>query len=243
MVVTTKAIVFSSLKYGEADLIVKCFTQSSGLKSYLLRNVLSRTSRAKKGKLKASYFQVLTILEMEAFHKDKGTLERINDVKISFPYKTLHTQVIKSTLAIFLSEILSSSIIEEAEDLRLFQFIEESLIWLDQHSEIANFHVLFLLKLSSYLGFYPDITTLHFSYFNLLEGNFQQFDNGKYCEFGETIENFKKFFGIEFDAISEINLTKNQRSDLLNLLLQYYQLHLHGFKKPKSILVLNQIFE
>ena len=51
------------------------------------------------------------------------------------------------------------------------------------------------------------------------------------------------FFGIDFDKINGIKLTKNERSDLLTLLLQYYQLHLHGFKKPKSLSVLNQIFE
>ena len=50
MVIATKAIVLSSLKFGDSDLIVKCFTASSGLKSYLLRNIL----KSKKGKLKVS---------------------------------------------------------------------------------------------------------------------------------------------------------------------------------------------
>jgi len=239
MVLTTKAIVFSSIKYSEADLIVKCFTQSSGLKTYLLRNVL----KSKKGKLKVSYFQPLTLLEIEASHKDKGTLESIRDVKVSFPYQSLHTQILKSSLAIFIAELLTNTISEEAEDTALFQFIEESLIWLDSNTEIANFHIMFLLNLSLHLGFYPDISTVENQYFNLAEGNFQKFNNGKYSEYGKIIDHLKQFFGIDFDAISRIKLTKNQRSDLLNLLLNYYQLHLHGFKKPKSLLVLNQIFE
>jgi len=239
MVITTKAIVFSSIKYSEADLIVKCFTQSSGLKTYLLRNVL----KSKKGKLKASYFQPLTLLEIEASHKDKGTLESIRDVKVSFPYQSLHTQILKSSLAIFIAELLTNAISEEAEDTMLFQYIEESLIWLDSNTEIANFHIMFLLNLSLHLGFYPDTSTLPNQYFNLLEGNFQEFNNGKYCEYGITIDHLKQFFGIDFDAISRIKLSKNQRSDLLNLLLTYYQLHLHGFKKPKSLEVLNQIFQ
>jgi len=239
MIVHTKAIVFSSLKYGEADLIVKCFTQSSGLKTYLLRNVL----KSKKGKLKPSYFQALTLLEIEASHKDKGTLEYLKEVKVSHPYKTLHTQILKSTLAIFLAEMLSNTISEEAEDNDLYIYIEKSLIWLDSNPEIANFHILFLLNLSLYLGFYPDTSTLPNQYFNLLEGNFQEYNNGKYCESGEIIQNLNRFFGIDFDAISRIKLTKNQRSELLNLLMNYYQLHLHGFKKPKSLEVLNQIFQ
>ncbi|MCF6306580.1 MAG: DNA repair protein RecO [Flavobacteriaceae bacterium] len=239
MIVNTKAIVFSSLKYGEADLIVKCFTQSSGLKTYLLRNVL----KTKKGKLKPSYFQALTLLEIEASHKDKGTLEYLKEVKISYPYKSLHTQILKSSLAIFIAEILSNSIKEEAEDKELFQYIEASLIWLDTNAKIANFHILFLLNLSMYLGFYPDTSNVSKKYFNLIEGNFQDHNNGKYCESGQAIVDLKRFFGIDFDAISRIKLTKNQRSDLLNMLLIYYQLHLHGFKKPKSLEVLNQIFQ
>ena len=87
MVITTKAIVLSSLKYGESDLIVKLFTESSGLKTYLLRNVL----KSKKGKLRSSYFQSLSLLEIEVSHKNKGTLERINEAKIFYPYQSLHT--------------------------------------------------------------------------------------------------------------------------------------------------------
>ena len=239
MVVTTKAIVFSSIKYGESDLIVKCFTESSGLKSYLLRNVL----KSKKGKLKTSYFQPLTLLEIEASHKNKGTLERINDAKVFLPYQSLHTQIVKSSLVIFIAEVLSNTIKEEAEDKMLFQYIENSLIWLDSSKQIANFHILFLINLSMHLGFYPDTSTVSKPYFNLLEGNFQEFNTGKYSEKGTTVAHLKSFFGIEFDNVNEIKLTKNQRSDLLTLLLHYYQLHLHGFKKPKSLLVLNQIFE
>jgi len=239
MIVNTKAIVFSSLKYGDSDLIVTCFTKSSGLKTYLLRKVFA----TKKGKLNPSYFQVLTLLEIVATHKNKGVLEYIKEVKVSHPYKSLHTQILKSSLAIFIAEILSNSITEEVEDKELFLFIENALIWLDTTTEFANFHILFLLKLSQHLGFYPDTSTVRNEYFNLMEGNFQEYNNGKYCESGQVINDFKKFFGIDFEAISQIKLSKNQRSVLLNLLLNYYQLHLHGFKKSKSLVVLNQIYQ
>lgn len=239
MVITTKAIVLSSIKYSEADLIVKCYTKSSGLKSYLLKNIL----KSKRGKLKASYFQPLTLLEIEAVHKNKGNLERINEAKILYPYQSLHTQVVKSAMVIFLAEILTSSIQEAAEDKALYQYLEKSFIWLDSANEIANFHILFLLKLSIYLGFYPDTSTIAQPYFNLLEGNFQVNNIGRYCVDGVHVAELKQFFGIEFEAISRIKPTKKIRMDILNLLLMYYQLHLQSFKKPKSLLVLNKIFE
>ena len=239
MIVATKAIVLSSLKFGDSDLIVKCFTASSGLKSYLLKNIL----KSKKGKFKASLFQPLTILEIIASHKNKGNLERIKEAKVNYSYRTLHTQIVKSSMTIFIAEILVTTINEEAEDIDLFNFIEKSLLWLDQSVKISNFHILFLLKLSMYFGFYPDTDTLEKSYFNLMEGVFQDLNTDKYSEKSQRVANLKEFFGIDFDKSNEINLTKIERSDLLTLLLQYYQLHLHGFKNPKSLVVLNQIFE
>ncbi len=239
MIVTTKAIVLSSIKYAEADLIVSCYTEISGLKSYWLHNIL--TSR--KGKLKKSLFLPLTQLELVALHREKGTLERIKEAKIFYPYNTLHTQIVKSTLAIFLAEILKNSIREDAKDIELFQYLENSLKWLDHHDSIANFHILFILNLSKYLGFYPDVSTIEGKYFNLLEGNFQDTITNNYCEEGTPVKTLKHFFGIDFDDLSGIKITKNIRFKTLNLLLMYYQLHLQNFQKPKSLLVLNQIFK
>ncbi len=238
MTVTTQAIVLSSIKYGEADLIVTCYTKDYGLKKYMLKGVL----KSKKGKLRISYFQPLTQLEIVAIHKNKGTLERIKEVKISASYKTLQTQVTKSTLALFLSEILKTAIQEEEKNTDLFDFLSRSFIWLDTHKHFANFHILFLLKLSAYLGFYPKLDKTNNQYFNILEGNFQVNSTNSYCVSGEKITYFKTFFGINFDETQHIKLTGKVRLEILTLLLSYYQLHLEGFKKPKSVDVLVQIF-
>lgn len=238
MVVTTNAIVFSTVKYAEADLIVSCYTESSGLKSYLLRNVL----KSRRGKLRASHFQLLTQLEITAVHKDKGTLERIKEVKILRPYQTLHTDVVKSAMVMFLAEMLKMSIQEEEANPRLFEYLQQSLNWLDSNSSIANYHILFLLNLTSYLGFYPDVTTLAGKYFNLQEGYFEDSPGSMACEEGVKVEALKGFFGIDFDALDRIKLAKTTRSEVLNLILLYYKLHLQAYKNPKSLLVLNQLF-
>ena len=156
MVVATKAIVFSAIKYSEADLIVSCFTESSGIKSYLLRNIL----KSKKGKLKASFFQPLTQLEIIADHKNKGTLEYIKEAKVYYPYQTLHTDIVKTGLVMFLAEMLKNCIREEEANEDLFAFLEQSFQWLDKNDEVANFHIFFLLQLSLYLGFFPDATAI-----------------------------------------------------------------------------------
>ena len=103
MVVSTKALVLSKIKYKDNDLIVKCYTASSGVKSYVIKNAL----KSKKGKLKPAYFQLLTLLEIEADHKDNRNLHYFKEVRLYKPYETLHTSIFKSTVIMFLAEILS----------------------------------------------------------------------------------------------------------------------------------------
>ena len=65
MLVTTEAIALSSKKYSESSLIIKALTRSDGVKSYLVRGVLSKKNKG----LSPALFQALTILDIEAFHK------------------------------------------------------------------------------------------------------------------------------------------------------------------------------
>ena len=163
MLVKTKAIVISSLKFQEKSLIVKCFTLSDGLKSYFVRDAFS----ARKGNQKIAYFQPLTLIEIEAIHKNKGTLEQFKEIKINSPFQTIHSDVVKSTMTLFLSEMLHHSIHEEEKNEPLFHFIESALQWFDHHDEIANFHLIFLLEITKFLGFYPDISEIQFPFFEM----------------------------------------------------------------------------
>ena len=238
MIVETKAIVFSAIKFSEADLIVCRFTKTDGVKSYLLRNIL----KSKKSKIKASYFQPLTQLELVATHKNKGSLEFIREAKVAVPYQSLHTDMMKTGLVMFLSEMLKNCIREEEANPELYSFLERSFLWLDENDSVANFHIQFLLQLSHYLGFYPDASRADLPYFNMIEGNFEQSDSGHYSLEGETVENFKMFFNISLDESALIKLSRKSRSNLLELIMTYYQLHVQGYKKPKSLDILNQLF-
>ncbi|WP_335966258.1 DNA repair protein RecO [Galbibacter sp. PAP.153] len=237
MIVTTRAIVLSAIKYGDTSLIVKLFTESDGVKSYMLKGVLS----SKKGKLKKGYFQPLTQLEIVANHKNKGTLESLREVKLAYSYKNLQTDVSKSSVAIFLSEMLVVSLQEEEENTALYKFIATAFIWLDEHDEIANFHISFLLELTKYLGFYPDDSQREAPYFDLLEGEFVYSLYNQVIE-GQQLAVFKQLLQHGFEDANIVKMNKTVRADLLNSLIRYYQLHLSDFKKPKSLEILQQIF-
>lgn len=238
MQVTTKAIVLSVLKYGDTSLIVKAFTLSDGLKSYLLKGVLT----AKKGKLKSAYFQPLTQLELVANHKNKGTLESIREVRVSYPYQTLHSDISKNAITLFLAEMLVNSIQEEECNEGLFFYVESALQWLDANIEITNFHIYFLIDLTKYLGFYPDVTNLSKVHFDLLEGEFTDTTTLNPMITGENLIFFKRFLGTNFEAIHKVKMKKANRQQLLQTIVLYFELHLQGFRKPKSLAILNEVF-
>ena len=236
MLVKTKAIVISSLKYQEKSLIVKCFTQSSGLKSYFVRDAFS----SRKSNQKIAYFQPLTILEIEAVHKNKGTLENFKEIKIATPFQSIHSDIYKSAIVMFISEILHHSIHEEEKNEPLFAFLETALFWLDNHNETANFHLILMLETTKYLGFYPDISEMDYPFFDANEGVFTPFHGlGSLTEHETNL--FKKLIVLKFDNNQKI-FHVIERQILLKILIDYYTFHLDGFRKPKSLEVLATIF-
>jgi DNA repair protein RecO (recombination protein O) len=236
MQVKTKAIVLSSLKYQEKSLIVKCFTESDGLKSYFVPSAYS----SKKANQKIAYFQPLTLLEIEAIHKNKGTLEHFKEIRLAHSYYTINTDIVKSTLVIFLSEILHHAIKEEEKNQNLFSFLETALLWLDTHDEVTNFHLILMTEVTKYLGFYPDDSEIDFPFFDIKEGYFTPFQNTHTLSDHET-HLLKRLLQLKFDSDQKV-FAGLERQLLLKILLDYYTLHLEGFKKPKSLEVLKEVF-
>ncbi len=238
MLIQTKAIIISALKYGEADLIVKAYTLSDGLCTYMLKGVL----KSKKGKFKASMFQSLTQLEIVANHRGTGKMEYLREAKVIGNYQTLHTHPVKQAMTMFLAEMLRNSIHEEENNEPLFNYLEYSFHFLDLTDKFANFHLLFLLNLTRYLGFQPEIGMKDLPVFNLLDGVFQEIPTNDYCIEGKNVDLLKSLLGTDFDTLNQIKMNQTSRNEFLNMLLLYYELHIEGFRKPKSLSVLNEIF-
>ncbi|WP_426431693.1 DNA repair protein RecO [Winogradskyella sp. HB-48] len=238
MLTKNQGIVLSKIKYRDNDLIVKCYTKERGIVSYILRGVL----KSKRGSSKTIYFQVLSQLQFEENFRTNRSLQEIKEVKFSYIYRSLNSNIFKSSIVLFLSEILSNSLKEEEKNETLFNYLEIALQYLDSSEKFSNFHLLFLLKLTRYLGFQPENKNLDQPYFNLESGNFEMNDQGVYSISGESLTLLKQLLGINFDALENIKINAKQRREFLNILLHYFELHLDGFKKPKSLQVLNEVF-
>jgi len=236
MQVKTKAIVLSTLRYNEKSLIVKCFTESDGLKSYFIRDAFSSA----KSSQKIAYFQPLNIIQIEAAHKNKGSLEYFKEVKLAVPYHTINLNIFKTTIALFVSEMLHHSIKEEEKNQNLFSFLETALLWLDNHNEVANFHLILLLEVTKFLGFYPDISQKSHPYFEMTEGIFIPFESVT-CLTQQETELLQRLMQLKFDNSGKA-FHVSERQALLKILLDYYELHLEGFRRPNSLEVLKEVF-
>ena len=239
MLIKTKAIVLSKLKYRDNDLIVKCFTLHRGVVSYLLRGVLSN----KKGKSSIAYYQLLSQLQIEENFRENQSLQTIKEVRLDCSFRNLHTHILKSSIVMFLAEVLSSVLREEEENKPLYNYLETTFRWLDTTDEFSNFHLLFLLNLTKHLGFYPDNSDVNHTYFNLNTGSFESVKADMYSISGENLTVLKTLLGTNFDALDSIKLNSKQRQSFLSMLLLYFELHLGSFKKPKSLLIFNQVFK
>jgi DNA repair protein RecO (recombination protein O) len=238
MQISTSAIVISKIRYGDNDLIVKCYTKQLGVVSYILKGVL----KSKKANVKTAYFQLLSLLQLDTSHKENSSLQFIKDVRLNHLYKTLHTNVIKGSVVMFLAEILSNTLKEEEKNPMLYEYLETAFIWFDKQDQYANFHLLFLLRLTRHLGFYPDTSNIQFDYFNLSEGEFQSVATSKHTISGENLILLKCLLGIKFEALNSIKLNSKQRLSFLKMILLYFELHLSGFKQPRSLQLFNQVF-
>jgi len=234
MLVKTKAIVIRSVRYKDKSLIVKCLTLYSGLKSYFMPNVFSVSKSSVK---KSAYFQPLTILEIETNHKNKNTLEYLSNVK-PFVYQSIPNDFVKSSMVLFLAEILNFSIKEEEKNEDLFLFLETALLWLDTNKITTNFHLNLLLELTKFLGFYPRVSNGDF--FDISQGVFTCFPSQNSINKEETA--LLKTCLNQKIVSSENPFSTAQRRQLLEVILQYYSKHIESFRRPKSLDVFKEIF-
>lgn len=240
MIHKTRGIVLHQLKYSDTSLIVKIYTESLGLQTYLVRG-----ARSKRSSFRSSLFQPMTLLELVVYHREKNELQNIREAEIAEPFHSISSELRKSTIALFLSEILMKALNAGESNDEMFAFISSSLRFLDVQEEgIENFHLFFLAKLSRYLGFYPrGNPDREGEYFDLREGKFSLTPPHHPDQLDRDI-GMKLYMlsGLQASDLSSLNIDKELRNELLSALLLYYQIHLSGLGNIKSVEILKEVF-
>jgi len=238
MVTSTSAIVLSKIRYKDNDIIVKSFTKEYGAISFIVKG----GQNSKKNKIKYVYFQELTILEIQFNYNSKRDLQYIKDIEIKHNYTSSHTDLIKVSVIMFLSEVLTNIITHQKREIQLYNYIEQSLIWYDINKSNAYFHMIFLLELTRYLGFYPDVLKNKLKYFNLEGGSYEKSKTSEYSITGESLNLFNQILGIKFDTNPLPTLNSKEKMEIIDIILTYYKLHINNFKPIKSLEIVKNIF-
>jgi DNA repair protein RecO (recombination protein O) len=235
----TRGIVFKTTDYGESSVIVQVFTEKFGLISYLVNG-----AKKPKAKIARNTLQPLHLLDLVVYHKTTGSVQRIKELKNNPLLQTIPYDIIKSSIAIFLNEVLYKAVRQQGTDENLFGFIFSAIEWLDhQTSGLANFHLLFLVQLTRYLGFYPDrYLADDAAYFDLKDGVFCRYKPNSVLYLSPPhTQNFNNLLQLNFERAGQLKLSNDDRRYLLQKLLDYYALHIEGFSMVRSHEVLEEV--
>ena len=239
MLHTTSGIVLHTVKYSETSLIVKIYTRNFGLQSYMVSGVHS-----KKSKSKAVLFQPLALVEMQVSNSHKGSLQRISEIHILHPYTDIPFDIVKSSIIIFLNEVLYKALREEHPDEDLFDFLKNSLLILDlNHDNCSNFHVFFMVQLSRFLGFYPQgKCSAETPIFDLMEGKYiDHLPNHFYYLNKQNSSLLHEFIVSNYETMHLIKISATARKELLQGMITFYQLHITSFKEIRSQEILEEV--
>ncbi len=235
----TKGIVLKVTDYDESSVIVKIYTQKFGLQSYLINGV-----KKPKAKIRMNMLQPLHLLDMVVYQKPNRGVQRISDARNNPVFKTIPYEIAKSSLAIFINEVLYKCFKQQTDEPVLFDFIYNNIIFLDTKAEgIANFHLIFLIKLTRFLGFYPDMSMADTSKaFDLINGVFlNNHPPHAYFVNEDNLQNWLKIIRSTLSDLDDLKINAKTRKYLLEKILDYYYLHIDGFGKLKSVQILEEV--
>ena len=229
-----------SFKYGETRVIADMYTRSHGRLSFVVS--LPKTA---KGRMKKQFFQPLTLLIIEADVRPRLQLQKLGSANILMPLPSLQTHPAKLSMTLFLAEFLYHALRGEQQNEPLMDYIMNSLQWLDgAEGQVANFHLVFLMRLTRFLGFYPNLD-------DYSPGCFFDLRASAFCPqpplhrdvlLSAEAEKVQLMMRMDYATMHLFRLSHHDRNRLLDIVLTYYRIHLPAFPELKSLGVLQELW-
>jgi DNA repair protein RecO (recombination protein O) len=238
MLVNTQGIVLNTILYSDSSVIAKLYTRSSGLKSLMIR-----TGKGKSAQAKMSLLQPLTLVNLSFDKSDKKGLRTPRSFERTKPFKAIPFDTFKTCIALFMAEVVARAIGEEETNLKLFSFLENAILLLDEEeNSVNNFHLKFMIEFSSHLGFLPDRNTSDKLFFDLVEGEFTNSETlHPYVIRESELQFFNELIQAPFSEHYVPRPIGTDRKQLLQHLVDYYRLHLEGMKEITSHKILEEV--
>jgi len=240
MLQKTRGIVLHRIKYSDSSVIVYIYTEKSGRQVFLVRG-----ARRKKSHIKINLFQPLYALDLEIYFNPKRELQSIKEYNIILPFVSIPYSIQKSTIALFLGEMLYRFLLEEEANNPLFEFLLNSIHYLDKtEKSVSNFHLLFLIQLTKYLGFNPnDNFSEQTPVLDLINGVFVHAipNHTNWLSLKES----KLFYNLQTTSFEKANLLKlssASRTNILARILEFYKLHQSFLGEIRSFQIMKEVF-
>lgn len=149
MLAKSQIVVLHTIKHGDTGIVVQCYSSTAGRTALYFRGSSKKMNNA-------SLLHKLNILDVVAYSSSSGSMPTIREVTAPFNLSTLRSDIYKSSIAIFISELLGKTVREAEANPHLYSFISSSIQILEHTTDgVANFHIHFLTQLCKMLGFMP----------------------------------------------------------------------------------------
>lgn len=235
-----RGIVLNTVKYGDSSMVVQLLTDVGGRRSYMVQGIRSSRGHGSKSAL----FQPMFAVEFEGLESSRMELHRFKEVHSGIVLHRLPFDVRKSTVALFMAEVLYRLVKESEPNEPLFAFVWGSVEALDSIEEgVANFHLWFLANLSRFLGFSPGNEHCNGAVFDMREGLFTLVppSHGQVMT-SHNAEILRDLLECDVRFLGEIGLNREQRVGFLDAMLAYYGYHLEAVRTVRSIRILKEVF-
>ena len=234
---TDRALLLRKVNYGETSLVLQFLCYQRGLKSFLYKG-----AKKKKGQ----NLMPLAFLEITYFERNEAQLAQITETSLILLWSESIVDPRKSAVLFFICDLLQSCLKEENfPQQELFLFLSAELVELDKAPFQANYPVYFLMVMTRFLGFEPSIDADEPHYFDMHEGVFSnqapkifQMEINK-----QEVQELATCFSSNKDAILSKLYARPTRQRFTRILLDYYSYHVSGFASPKSLKILEEVFD
>ncbi|MBQ6653891.1 MAG: DNA repair protein RecO [Prevotella sp.] len=236
----TRAIVLRTLKYGESQLIIDLLTEQQGRLSFI-----QHIGKTQKARVRKQLFQPLTLIDVAFDYRPKSSLQHMRDVRISTPFTTIPLDAAKLSVSLFLAEFIYYCTHDEQQNAPLYRYCENGIRWLDgAQAGFANFHLVFMMRLSRFIGFYPNLD-------DYSEGCFFDLRAAAFTPVQPLHPDFLKpdeaahittLMRMDYETMRLFRLTRQERNRITDCLVAYYRHHVPGFPEPRSLAVVREIF-
>lgn len=240
MQIKTRALVLRTVKYGESEIIVDLLTEECGRVSLAQRMV-----KSKRNGIRTQLLQPLTLLDIVFDNRPSAMLQRAREMTLHAPFVSVPFNERKLAIALFVAEFTCYATRKEQKNTPLFQFIADSVMWLDAcRGNFANFHIVFMLRLTRFIGFFPNLSHAgDDAFFDMRDGCFipQQPLHNDFITPGDASK-ITLLMRLNYSTMHLLAMSHNERNRCVELIIGYYQLHVPNFPHLKSLDVLRELF-